>query len=266
MQRAILSLAAVALLTVGLAAPVMAASPGNDVYAGREAIGSLPFDVSVDTTEATTDADDAEAAAACGAPFIDASVWYEFTPDVDTQVTISGLASDYSVGIIVVSGSPGSFEFQGCGVSVNLALAAGVAYGILVFDYDGVGNGGNLELSMSVAPAAPTVAVSVAAKGSFNARTGVATIRGTVTCTGGTFDGKNYIEVQLSQSVGRIRISGSGFALFACDGTAEAWSAAVPGDNGRFAGGKAVVSVFAVACGPFDCGFDESSTTVTLRK
>jgi hypothetical protein len=56
---------------------VLAASPGNDSYAGRTLIDSVPFAQSVDTTEATSDVDDAEAIAGCGAPTIEASVWYE---------------------------------------------------------------------------------------------------------------------------------------------------------------------------------------------
>jgi hypothetical protein len=266
MQRAALMLASVALVSLSLVAPVLAASPGNDVYAGRTTIDSLPFSDTVDTTEATTDATDVEANGPCGAPATDASVWYELTPAVDSQVTIEAGASSYPAGIIVVSGSPGSFEFQDCGLFLNVSLTAGVTYSILAFDFDGEGNGGALELNVRMAPPAPTLVLVVDPRGSFSSHNGNATIRGTVTCTGGELDGKNFIDVQLSQLVGRVRISGQGFASFVCDGSAEAWSADVPGNDGRFAGGRATVSVTASACGEGGCAFVEGSQVVRLRK
>src|SRR6185503_13210985 len=60
MKRMLFLVTIVALLTVGTATPVLAAPPDNDSYAGRAIIGSVPFAQSVDTTEATTDADDTE--------------------------------------------------------------------------------------------------------------------------------------------------------------------------------------------------------------
>jgi hypothetical protein len=266
MKRAALLIASVALVSLGLAAPVLAAAPGNDTYATRASIGSLPFSASVDTTEGTTDADDVEANANCYSPATDASVWYELAPAADTQIAVSAYASDYAAGVIVVSGSPGSFVLEGCGVAVNLPLTGGVTYAILVFDYDGVGNGGNLELSVSVAPAPPVLHVTIDPTGSFNSRSGTATVRGTITCTGGTLNGKNGIDVQMTQTVGRSHFNGYGFATFACDGTVEAWSAEIFSDAGKFAGGKATVSAYANACGDFDCGFDEAHQVVTLRK
>ena len=76
MKRAPILISIVALASMGLAAPVLAAAPGSDVYSGRTVIAAVPFSDSMDTTEATTDADDAEANAGCGAPATDASVWY----------------------------------------------------------------------------------------------------------------------------------------------------------------------------------------------
>jgi hypothetical protein len=266
MKRAALMLASVALVSLGLAAPALAASPGNDLYAGRTTIDSLPFSDTVDTTEATTDATDVEANSLCGAPATDASVWYEMTPAVDSQVIIEASASDYPAGLIVVSGSPGSFQFQDCGLYLNVSLTAGVTYSILAFDFDGNGNGGALALNVRIAPPAPTLTLIVDPRGSFSSHNGNATIRGTITCTGADLDGKNFIDVQLYQMIGRVRISGEGVASFVCDGSAEAWSADVPGNNGRFAGGMATVSVTASACGEGGCAFVEGSHVVRLRK
>ena len=42
-------------------------------------IGSVPFSQTLDTSQATTDADEAQLNALCGAPRTDASVWYQVT-------------------------------------------------------------------------------------------------------------------------------------------------------------------------------------------
>jgi hypothetical protein len=258
-------LVVVALCSLGLAAPVLAAAPSNDTYGSRLVIDALPFSHSLDTSEATTDALDVEANQ-CGAPFTDASVWYELVPDADAQIIIDTPGSDYATGIFVLTGSPGSFSLEACGAGgVIVGASTGVTLTILVFDYDGEGNGGNLELTASLVPPPPVVDLAVNPSGSFNSRTGVATIRGTVTCTSGIDGGKNFINVQLTQAVGRFKFSGEGFAEFACDGTAHAWAVEVSSANGKFGGGKATVLASAFAC-YFDCGEDTVERSVTLKK
>jgi hypothetical protein len=266
MKRLTILITMVALFSLGLAAPVLAAAPGNDTYPARELIGSLPFTASLDTSEATADALDAEAAGDCGAPATDASVWYELVPDIDGQVLIDAGASDYAVGIIVVTGSPGSFELQSCGAgALSVSGTTGVALTILVFDYDSVGNGGNLELTVADAPPPPVLDLTVDAKGSIDARTGVATIRGTITCSGGEEFGKNFIEVHLVQTVGRFRIEAGNGLGFDCNGVTQPWSVELIGWNGKLAGGRATVTAFAYACA-FDCAADTVERVVTLKR
>jgi hypothetical protein len=258
-------LAVVALCSLGLGAPVLAAAPTNDTYATRHVIDALPFSDSLDTSEATTDSLDGEANT-CGAPFTDASVWYQLVPDANTPIIIDSQGSDYAVGIIVLTGSPGSFTLEACGpTSVIVGAHAGVPLTILVFDYDGEGNGGNLALTASLVPPPPVVDLTVNASGSFNSRTGLATIRGMVTCSSGIDGGKNVISLQVTQTVGRFKFNGEGWTEFACDGTAHAWSAEVGAANGKFGGGKATVFASAFACS-FDCRGDTVERTVTLRK
>ena len=114
MRRMSLLITIVALASLGLAAPVLAAAPSGDLYATRTTIATLPFSESVDTTEATTDADDVEAAADCGAPATDASVWYEYTATSDAGVIVDTNSSTYSTGVIVATGSPGTFSLVTC--------------------------------------------------------------------------------------------------------------------------------------------------------
>src|SRR5438128_582141 len=76
--------------------PAMAAPPSNDTITGATAITSLPFEETLDTTEATTDADDAALNANCGAPATDASVWYSLAVATDTGVAVDVSGSNYS--------------------------------------------------------------------------------------------------------------------------------------------------------------------------
>ncbi len=267
-KRLGLLISLVALLSLGLVVPVLAASPGNDVYAGRTTIATLPFSTSIDTTPASTDALDLEANAGCGAPAVDASVWFEYTPTVDGGVIFDPSASNYSAGLILLTGGPGSFTYQNCGEVLGFSLSAGVTYTILAFDdqLDGTGIGGNLILSVFPAPPPPTIALTVNATGSFNPKAGSATIRGTITCSGGDEFGKNNINLQVTQTIGRFIFTADGWTDFVCDGTTRPWSVEVSSTTGKFGGGKATVSVFGFACGAFSCANTEVDRTVTLRR
>jgi hypothetical protein len=259
-------LAMVGLCSLGLVGPVMAAAPTNDSYADRAAIAAIPFQDSRDTSEATTEEIDAEASADCGNPPTDASVWYELVPAADGRILVDAAGSNYAVGIIALIGSPGSFELLGCAAgSLSLDTTAGVPLTLLVFDFDGYGNGGDLELSVTMAPPPPHLDLTVAATGSFDARTGIATVRGTIRCTNGDEFGKNFVSIQLTQTVGRFRFTGEGFGEFVCDGATHAWAFQVASASGKFGGGKAAASVYAVACA-FECAEAQAERTITLKR
>jgi hypothetical protein len=266
MKRAAFMVSIVALLSLGLAAPVLAAAPSNDSYVDRTVIGSVPFAQSVDTTEATIDADDAEANAGCGAPAIEASVWYEITAAADGALVVDVSSSTYPAGVIVATGSPGSLAIVTCGAfSVTFGTAAGETYAILAFDFEaGAGNGGTLNITVDELPPPPVIELALDQTGHFNAQTGSATVTGVITCSGG--EGLGKISVQLTQALGRFKFFGEGGAEFACDGTTQPWAAEVFSANGKFAGGKAAVSVFAFACGLGGCTEAGAERIVTLRK
>jgi hypothetical protein len=267
MKRSALVIGLVGLLIVTTASPVLAAPPpGNDDYAGRITISSLPFSDSLDTTKAGTDADDQELNANCGAPATDASVWYELTATTDGVILVDVSASNYSAGVIVATGSPGSFSLINCGPgAVAFGTVTGESYVILAFDdqQDGAGNGGTLNIVVDQAPPPPEVHVTVNPTGTFNATTGSATISGTVTCTGEAEF--TFLDVQVRQRIGRFVVEGFGETDFACDGATHPWSVEVFPSNGLFKGGQTVTVTFAVACGIFDCGFDEQQVKVTLK-
>lgn len=256
MKRLAILSSLVMMVSLAMAAPVLAA-PINDTYSGRISI-SLGTTVTETTTDATTDADDTEMnPPECGAPATDASVWFDVTAASDGFVGIDVSESDYSAGLIVATGSPGSFSFVTCGPgAVVFEAVTNETYAILAFDdqEDGAGNGGILKLQMVEVPPPPEVSLTVNKSGRFDSKTGAAIISGTVTCTNGPAD-FSFIDVSVRQVVGRFFIDGFGSVEgFTCDGTTQPWSAEVLGQNGIFKGGKALSVTFAFACGPFLCG------------
>ena len=263
----------VGLLMIGSlasAGPILAAAPSNDLITGKQTI-SVGFSGVVDTTQATTDSDDLDIAAGCfGVPALDASVWYAITPATNIGIVIDMSTSTYSAGAIVATGGPGNWTVETCGPgAVVWSAAAGVTYTVLVFDdqQDGAGNGGTLNISVAEAPPPPEVSLTVNPRGTFNAKTGSATIRGTVTCTGASVF--SFIDVFVRQKVGRLFIDGGGFIEgFTCNGTTQAWSVEVFPFNGIFKGGSTVTVTFAVACGAFQCGvgFDQSVVRLSARR
>ena len=254
------------------AVPAVAAPADNDTYSGREVlVEPLPIAVFADTSEATTDADDAELNMMCGAPATDASVWYEFTPTTEGELVVNTLGSDYSVGALVATGGPGSWSLETCGAEVVTVFGMpGVTYTLLVFDdqVDGGGNGGNLAFTIDQAPPPPSIAVTVDQRGTFDARTGAATLTGTYTCAPSGADMIEFtvLDVMLSQSAGRVYIQGGGYVEpLACDGTAQAWTVTTDWANGLFKGGRAEAQIFAQACGVGgSCGFFDDIQAVKL--
>jgi hypothetical protein len=263
-HRSLCAIVGAVVIALLLVAPAAAAPPANDTFAGAVTISSLPFTATVDTTEATTDADDANANANCGAPATEASVWYAFTPATAATVGVDVAGSSYPAGVIVVTGSPGNFQLVTCGPgSVGFSATAGVTYYLLAFDdTPGPPNGGTLQISVSeVQPS--EAAVTVNPTGIVNPHSGVVTVSGTFMCANADFA---FVDVTVTQSVGRFTISGFG-SIFAdpCDGQSHPWSVDVTGSNGKFAGGKANVDAFMIACGALECATDETSQAIRLR-
>jgi hypothetical protein len=266
MKRLSVIACVVSILTLGLVTPALAAVPSNDTYAGRTVIGSLPFSETLDTTEATTDADDAEANAACFAPATDASVWYEYTATADGFLDVQVFLSDYSAGVLVVTGSPGSFLLETCGPGgVQFYAVSGQTYSIAAIDSqeDGAGNGGNLTISVSELPPGPTMDVTIDPVGRFDQRTGSATVSGTATCPADALQG--FIVVQLRQPVGRFVVTGSGFTEVTCDDSPQTWTVEVTAFDGLFKGGRAtVLAEWSVCSGMCNLGVVESQ--ISLRR
>ena len=246
--------------------PALAAPPSNDTFPSATA-AAIGFSEQLDTSEATTDADDAQLNTNCGAPATDASVWYVLQ-GTDQGVIVDVSQSNYTAGVAVGVGTQGNLDLVTCGPgAVGFFAASGTTYYVLAFDdqFDGGGNGGLLNISFNEAPPPPTIdEFTVNRFGTVNAKTGVARISGTYSCTNGDFID---IFVDARQNVGRFAIFGSGgfFDFGTCDGTSHNWSAEVFPQNGKFAGGKALTLNFATSCGAFECAFGFVEQTVQLR-
>jgi hypothetical protein len=146
---ATLSCVAVALGMGGFVGTASAATPpSNDLISGATVVSSLPFSATLDTTGATTDAVDAQANQACGAPATNNSVWYSFTAGPgDTLLAVDTTGSTFSSGVLIATGTPGALTTQSCGpITSKVAVASGTTYYVMVFaDF---GPGGTLHLSM----------------------------------------------------------------------------------------------------------------------
>jgi hypothetical protein len=241
---------ATAALVIGAwSAPAFAAPPGNDTHGGRVVVSGVPYNAQVDTTEATTDADDTPIRNQCGAPATDASVWYEFSTSTAATLIADARGSSYSAGVAVATGAPGSLTVVSCGPGGAVWDAeAGTTYTLLVFDdqTDGVGNGGALDLVIDVAPPPPDLEVTVNPTALFDSRTGSAIVSGTILC--GADADFAFLEAQLTQRVGRVLIRGFGGTEVTCDGTTRPYTLEIIGDNGLFKGGKAAQLTFSAAC------------------
>lgn len=269
-----LLLIASSLVAVG-ATPALAQPPANDVVENATMVEALPFSDVLDTSEATTDEVDAALNQNCGAPSTDASVWYTVVVEEQSAVEVQVFESSYSAGVIIATGSPGSLELVNCGPEAVLFFAEpGVTYWVLAFDdqLDGGGNGGTLVINIDsfVVEPPPEIELNVDPVGTFDPRSGGATISGTFTCTGFA----EFIELfgEARQRAGRLFVRGF-FSLFsenggsplACDGETQAWTVHVTADNGSFAGGNVDVTATVFACGFFDCTEQTIEQRVRLR-
>jgi hypothetical protein len=246
------------------ATPASAAPPGNDTFAGATA-ATLGFSETIDTTEATTDSDDAQLNETCGAPATDASVWYAFTSAVGTGVFVDVSESDYPAGVLVGIGTQGNLETVSCGPDGTGFFAdAGTTYYVLAIDdqSDGGGNGGTLQISFNeVTPVEMTVTID--GTGRVNRQTNQVTVSGTLTCNQPL---GVELFVRVRQRAGRFIINGESFSFVECDDSGpSAWEAVTEDADGIFVPGKATVEVFAFAC-TVECVEIEESRTIRLRR
>jgi hypothetical protein len=253
---------AAAALTL-LTAPAALAQPANDEFGNAVVIPSVPFaPPALDTTEATTAADD---------PFCAGNghtVWYSFTPSLDQRVEINTFGSNYDTTMSVYTGSQANLDQIACNDDtgslqsrVRFDATAGTTYFVMAgsfFDSPG----GSLVLSVVTAPPPLQLEVSIDRFGSVDRRTGVAIVRGVVTCSRSA-----PVEVfgSILQTFNRIKVEGQVFAFVEnCDGRTPWVSEPIASFNGvKYGGGRAAVGVVANAF--TEDTSDDASATINLR-
>lgn len=257
---------AAALTSVALGGtPALADAPTNDIFTGAETIGTVPASISQDTSQATTDTDDAALNAFCGAPATDASVWYAFTPTKGDTFLADVRESSYSAAIFVATGSPGDFQLVTCGPGYAVwdATADQTYYLLIVDDQtDGGGNGGQMALGLDVAPPPPVLEVTVNDTARFDAKTGSVFLSGTITCDSDTVEA--FLQARVTQRAGRMLIRGYAGTEVTCDGTTRPFELAMEGENGLFKGGNATASMAGYACGEFTCSDYQGEYTIRI--
>jgi hypothetical protein len=157
-RRAPWRLPALALIAIfaGIVAPgtALAQPPGNDDFDAAVVIGSLPFQTSMSTDEATAAADDPTSCTN------NASVWFSFTPDQDLTVEADTFGSGYDTVLSAYTGTrgaltlvPGACNDDSSGLQSRIVFAAtaGTTYHFLIGQCCGSGGTGGGSLTFSVA-------------------------------------------------------------------------------------------------------------------
>jgi len=269
----VLVLALVATLSILYPSTAALAQPNNDDITAAVTIPGLPFTHEVNTSEATVAAEDP--ATLCFGPL--ATVWYTFTPGQTVQVGVNTIGSDYDTTLAVFSAGPGgALDFVACNddavglaSAVTFTATVGTQYFVMAGTCCGgepgqVGPGGNLVLNVGEPPSAPvTVTLTVDGRGTVN-RGGVASISGTVTCSSSA---GGFVDVFLTQQLGRFAAQGSGGTGVTCEPTPTAWSVQLGSFTGVvFGPGMAKAQVFTQVCDGFSCDDDQVTRTVRLRR
>jgi hypothetical protein len=261
--RALVTATVAASMAVLGALPASAAPPSNDTIDGARVIAAVPFNETVDTTEATTDAQDVQINANCGAPATNGSIWYALTATAAGYL-VDVSQSNFTAGVIVATGTPGNLSLVTCGPgAVGFPASAGTTYYLMAFsDNPGV-VGGQLAISVTEATPPPTVSLTIDPVGTVDGKTGVATVSGTYTCEG---QADFVIRLgELRQQVGRFTVIGFFDDIgLPCGGTFK-WSAEAVSENGKFSGGKAATLNLIAGCNALGCNVYESENAIHLR-
>lgn len=246
------------------AAPASAEVPSNDTIQGARAITAVPFQEVVDTTEATTDAEDAAINASCGAPATNGSVWYTLTAAASGYL-VDVSQSDFGAGVIVATGTPGNLSIVTCGPrTVGFEATPGETYYLMAFSDTPEVPGGQLSIAVSEAAPPPKVSMTVDDSGKVD-KDGVATISGTYTCEGEAELVELFGTLQQEQKDGTQVRGNFDLVDLKCGGT-DRWSAEVTAESGKFTRGLAATVATTVGCGALGCNFYDTLEVVRLRR
>jgi hypothetical protein len=212
----------------------------NDDFDEATVIASLPFTDNVSTTQATTAADDPDCFGRAH------TVWYSFTPTEGVSIEADTFGSDYDTTLSAYTGSRGALTQVACNNDFSFGQAsrvrfnasAGVTVSIMVGSFDET-DGGELFLTVRTLPPPVVLGVTIDPTGSVD-RNGVASIRGTVSCSREALGISMF--GTLRQQIGKRVTTGSFGASIDCSGEVP-WTATVVGETGKYRRGDAQATV-----------------------
>ena len=142
--------------TVATAGPAWGAPPSNDDVGGAVVITEpLPFTFTESTVGRRPARRKRHSTASGGVPVFEQGVWFTATSTLDGNVAVDVTASDYSAGILVLTGTPGNFTPVNCAPGrISGPVTAGETYFLVVFG-DGLSTTTSGNLVLTVAPSFP---------------------------------------------------------------------------------------------------------------
>ncbi|MDX6593561.1 MAG: hypothetical protein QOJ13_2757 [Gaiellales bacterium] len=255
---------------VSVAVPALAAAPANDNFRHRIFVPSIPFTHAESTAEATTATDDPPTT--CFAP--QSTVWFSYRAGTSRRVLASTIGSQYDTTLAVFTGRRGALTQVVCNddaaasVSsvVRFDAVAGRTYHFMLGTCCGGGTGGG-QLVFNLRRPGPPASVDVnVLGGAADHITGLATIRGVLTCTNG-LNSDAFLALTVRQVVDGFAARGSDSTAGRCDGTAHSWAIVVESVTDRaFVPGLASVTANATSCDDLACAEEEQVKRISLRR
>lgn len=130
--------------------------PPNDSCQNARIVGPLPYQDSLDTTNATSSSDDP---ASCTGSGDSNTVWYAITPSANTAYAVDARSSGFNTVVSVFTGACGSLASIACNDDFSASLnetdrslltfqaSAGVTY---LIEVSGKGSGGTLQIKVGL--------------------------------------------------------------------------------------------------------------------
>jgi hypothetical protein len=217
--------------------------PANDDFDSATDVATLPFEDSIDASQATSAADD---------PMGDEAgftVWYSFTAPSDMLMEANTFGSDFDTVLAVWTGARGALqlvEFDddtvGLQSRVRFSAAFGTTYHLMAASYSDRA-GGNLVFFMDLAPPLPPpleFEFGIDPVGSFAPRAGLLKVTGTVYTSRFA---EVWITGEVRQRVGRRAVLSGRFSASVESEGETSWHAYAVTGEGFFSGGPVEVTV-----------------------
>jgi hypothetical protein len=191
------------------------------------------------------------------------TVWYTITRSNADRVRLRVRGGDFGPAVALYRGTRGALSEMACSAGgttpgFEFDPQPGTTYHLLVGG--ATVDAGQLRVDASLAFVVRLTITS----SKVDARSGVATISGSVTCNKPSFVSTSFGE--LEQKIGRQTVQGPLGFFLQCDGTMP-WTSTVTGDSGPFVAGKAnaTLALFGYATETGEFAEPSVSQTIVLK-